>query len=127
MKHSKKQKAEIIIQDYYNTCAAKNLFAKSIRLTMRLSQQAVANKGHYNVVYISNFENDVPLRPDVIYDIYQVYEKLLYSVYAELDEYYYILFCMRILCNYAYEVYDKKIDSWDEDLKGSLNKLIALL
>lgn len=127
MKRAKKKKAEIIINDFYTRCPQKQLFAKAIRLTSRLSQQSIANKGHYNCSYISNFENDVPLKPDVIVDIYRIYEAILYETYAALDEEIYILFCVRLMCNYAYEMYDRDMDNWDDDLKETLNRLIALL
>lgn len=122
MKGSRKQKAEVLMQDFFNKAKYGNLVCKGIRKTLHYSQSTMAQKLHYGHMIISDFENDVAMNCDKIYEIYKAYQTVLYEVYAKLDEKDYILFVLRIICNYGTVLHEE-----DKDDDNLVSKFISIL
>ena len=122
MKSSRKKKAEILLQDFFNKAKFGNLVCKGIRKTLHYSQSTMAQKLHYGHMVISDFENDVAMNPDKIYEIYRAYQSVLYDVYGSLNEKDYILFVLRIICNYGTVLHEE-----DKDDEHLVSKFITIL
>ena len=111
---STKHKANVLFSDFFTRSRYGNLACKAIRNTLHYNQATMAQKLHYGRQVISDFENDVSMNPDKIYEIYSAYTNLAYEIFAAFSEQDYILFCLRVVSNYGSILHETDFD--DEDL-----------
>lgn len=111
---STKHKAEVLFGDFFNRARYGNLACKAVRKTLHYSQATMAQKIHYGKQTLSDFENDVSMNADCVYEVYKAFHKINYDIFTSLDDKDYILYCLRVVSNYGSVLHDAEVD--DEDL-----------
>ena len=86
----------------------------------------MAQKMHYGSMYLSDFENDIPLRPEVANNIYDAYHRFAYELYEQYDTQDYISWCIRVICNYGEILHEDGDHKDDELIKKFLLKMCEL-
>lgn len=125
-KFSLKHKADLLYSDFFTLAKRSNLVCKAVRKTLHYSQATMAQKLHYGAMYVSDFENDIPLRPEVISGIYKGYSEIVYNQYSKLDDQDYILWCLRVVSNYATVSHEHDYHDDDELVKKFILKFAEL-
>ena len=119
------KKVDMLINDFL-TRMSRSRCAKAIRKTFHYSQTTMANKMHYNSSYISDFENEVPLNKRTYQDMCMTYSKMVYEQSLDMSTQDYILWCIRLVCNYGEVCHEDAIFDYDETIKKFLVKFAEL-
>lgn len=122
---STKKKADLLLQDFITRANHPHKIEQAVRKTLHYSQATMAQKMHYCSIYVSDFENDVPLKPSVQEGIWKCVHEINYELYAKLSDQDFILYCIRVVSNYGSACHDSEL--YDEELIQKFLESLAKL
>lgn len=124
-RYSLRRKVDLLFQDFITRAKYEGKVGKAVRKTMHYSQATMGQKLHCSPSYISDFECGIDLRPDIICGMWRSINSMNYEMFAKLSSQDYILYCIRVIANYATACHEADLDD-DELVKKFLTKLTEL-